>query len=168
MTNDPGHSVTNLHPEQPADVLLRAIARFPESSATEVATAMRSLLMHSDADVREEVLRRVAVHWRHIAFRNDCVSALRSDPSESVRATAAYGLAALSTSETRTSDLLSLLAVIKDSALDGALRLAAYDAALLITGRRPLPQIEPDPNASAMIEWTLVRDIEQELRGRPS
>ncbi len=149
----------DLAPERDTNSLLRAIAQTSDDDELEATPLIGALLSHPDPDVRQEVLRKLAVHWKNQNYRQDVCEALTSDPDEGVRATAAFGLATLTTSETMEADTRLLLPLVRSQQSGPDLRLAAYEALLLIRGRRDLPPLDPRVDPDDVIDWKWLNTV---------
>jgi HEAT repeat protein len=165
VTNDPGESAGLLHPDTEVSVLLRAIATWPDARATEAVPVLVALLNHADADVREEAVRRLAVHWRESRARTACLELLQRDCSEGVRATAAYAVAALSHPPTWRQDVRLLLDVAKDPDEADEVRIAAYGALVMLTRTGAPPPLDPGLEAQTAIDWEALSRIERAIDG---
>lgn len=151
----------DLDPRQETNTLLRSISQVSDDDERQATPLVASLLHHLDPDVRQEALRKLTVHWKNPSYRQAARDALETDPDEGVRATAAFGLAAVSTKETAAEDTRLLLPAVRSEHLGPDLRISAYEALLLLHGRRDLPPLDPGVDPQAIIDWGWVGSLDQ-------
>lgn len=148
-----------LDPRRETNALLRSMSQLSDDHERQATPLIAALLHHRDPDVRQEALRKLTVHWMNPGYRQAARDALANDPDDGVRATAAFGLASLSSKETAAEDTSLLLPVVRSDHLGPDLRIAAYEALLLLHGRRDLPSLDPGADPRAIIDWGWVGSL---------
>ncbi|MFN8647607.1 MAG: HEAT repeat domain-containing protein [Gemmatimonadales bacterium] len=148
-----------LDPRRETNALLRSMSQLSDDHEREATPLMAALLHHGDPDVRQEALRKLTVHWKNPGYRQAARDAVANDPDEGVRATAAFGIASLSTKETAVDDTSLLLPVVRAEHLGPELRISAYEALLLLHGRRDLPPLDPVVDPRAAIDWDWIGSL---------
>jgi HEAT repeat protein len=150
-----------LDPDGETNTLLRAISRLSDDKRQAASRAIANLLRHTDPDVRQEALRKLVVHWQDPNYRTDAREALLHDDDEGVRGTAAFGIACLSNEASREEDTALLLPLVKDQRLGIDLRVSAYEALLLVHGRKDLPPLTSEVNLAREIDWHWMAELEK-------
>jgi hypothetical protein len=140
--------------------LIRAITRTGDTRDEATRNRVAELLSHADADVREAALRRVA-RWRDTHYQQQIIDLLRFDQADAVRSAAAYGVVSLSSSATRAADTSALLGRLLDDVEDPEVRASAYDALLIMYGRRPPEPSEREFDAQNDIDWEWIATLRQ-------
>jgi hypothetical protein len=160
-------SLAELDPRRNPIELIRAIGLVSDEQKGELRDQLFRLCHHRDPDVREEALRLLTVKWRDVGAHSEALDALREDPSDGVRANAAYGVAATVTDATRREGVNRLLHVLLDEQEDLEVRAAAYDGLLLIYGRPNFPSMKRDFDPAADVQWDWIREIQQRTQHAP-
>ncbi len=160
-------TISDLQPWVDPDDVLEALYELAEQTRgqavpSELISAVTTLLDHEDEDIRQEALRLLLVQWKDRSQRDRGIALLRLDPSEAVRGTAAFGLASLSTVETRHDDARTLLSVLLDEAQPVHVRGAAYDALLIIHRRKEFPPMTRDLDLTVDIDWEWIKRLRTE------
>jgi HEAT repeat protein len=149
----------DLLPWNDPDELLQLLGRLEKADRAVLHDAVKNLLEHEDEDVREEALRVAAIHWTLGDTREKSMEMLQFDDEPSVRRTAAYALAALAKESTRLADTELLLDVLRNSSEHEDVRRAAYEALLLLHGRRDFPPINRDVSASVLMQDPWLQEL---------
>lgn len=87
---------------------------------------------------------------------------LLGDPAEGVRRAAAYALTATSSSATREADARELLRVFWNQEQPLIVRGAAYEALLLLYGRKDFPPGNREIDLSHDVDWEWLRALSKE------
>lgn len=158
----------DLQPWRDPDELLDALHKLGEQTtglavAVDVSSAVAALLQHEDEDLRQEALRLILVQWRDHRLRSEALGVLRLDPSEAVRATAAFGIAAVSRLDTRREDVSAFLEVLLDESQPKHLRGAAYEALLIIHRKTDFPPLTREIKLMVDIDWDWIRKLQAEV-----
>lgn len=107
-------TTADLAPWRDPEDLMRSLIRAEPGQLAELRDAVVRLLEHEDEFVREEAVRKLYVHWQDRMARDRVVELFRLDSDDSVRRTAAFGVASTSTSGMRVEDTRLLLGVFLD------------------------------------------------------
>lgn len=151
----------DLLPWNDPEDILRAVVSIPRDQLPELKDSLRRLLRHEDADVREHAARRLLVHLRDRESHGEAVRLL-GDPAEGVRRAAAYALTATSSSATREADARELLRVFWNQEQPLIVRGAAYEALLLLYGRKDFPPGNREIDLSHDVDWEWLRALSKE------
>jgi hypothetical protein len=116
--------------------LIKALGKLSRSPQTEVESKVAELLDHEDTDVRAEAMRLLTVRWKLARYRPVLLQIMLSQEHSTLRQEAAYGLASITSDNTRNEDTRVLLPIITSNEESVEVRGAAYDA-LLIIHRNP-------------------------------
>lgn len=150
------------------DDLLKALFQLSQSASggqqVEIREAIAALIEHEDADVRQEALRLLLIAWKLGSYRDKAAAVLRTDPEGEVRATAAFGVAALSTFSSRLDNVALLLEILLDREQPTSVRGAAYEALLIIHRRPRFPPISRGFIPTEDVDWKWVDQLQTEIR----
>jgi hypothetical protein len=146
------------------DELLGALYRVSREPVPELRETITSLLDHADPDVREEALRILASRWKDQAARPKALEALECDPAPRVRSAAAYAIASLSTSVTRTEDTQLLIRGLRDKSQPMDVRRAAYNSLIILhrkgEGGWGFPSYKSEFDPVRNVDWGWVSSLE--------
>jgi HEAT repeat protein len=101
----------DLSPARPGNQLITAVWQARREMRRDLMPALIQLLRHESATLREEILSLLLVNWREKSVRKIAMNALQTDEDFGVRSRAAYGLAVISTENTREEDIRLLQGV---------------------------------------------------------
>jgi hypothetical protein len=146
-------TAADLRPERDPQELVAILGRLGKRPTAELKAAVQLLIQHGEPDVRSESLRVGLVQWKEREYRGAAMAALFRDPDADVRCTAAFGIAAVSSTESRREDQRVLLSIVFDGEEDDIVRLSAYDALLLIHKRPSFPPANRDPSLAVDLDW---------------
>jgi HEAT repeat protein len=124
------------------------------------ATAITGLLEHSAPEVRAEALSALLVTGRLAEHRHNAVRALSRDADESVRAKAAYGIAATADEHSLREDLALLVRVLRNEHETPEVHRAAYEGLLLIFHRPDFPDSLEQFDSGRDVDWDWIRELE--------
>ena len=158
----------DLQPWEDPDDLLEALYKLGEQTrgqagGAELTKTVAALLDHEDEDIRQEALRLLLVQWKVQDVRDQAVELLRLDSSEAVRGTAAYGIAATSTSATHRDDVRTLLGILVDETQPVHVRGAAYKALLIIHRRAEFPPMTRNLDPDTDVDWQWIRTLQKDV-----
>lgn len=155
-------SENDLLPWADPDALVDALLRIPREELASLRESLLGLTEHEDRDVRTHAIRRLFVHLQDQDNRHIAIQALTHDAESHVRRAAAFGVAATSSSGTRTQDVSALAARLRDVSEDVHVRGAAYEALLLIHGRRACPPLNRAFDPARDVDWEWVGQLDSE------
>src|SRR5688500_5783417 len=142
-----------LNPTRDPVELLGVLVELPREELHSARTALRKLLTHPDTDVRVHAFRRLLVHLGDVDAHADAVHAIGHDPEPKVRRTAAFAIASTSSENTRQEDVAALLHTLLDESERIRVRGAAYEALLLIFGRKDFPPVKQEIDLARDVDW---------------
>lgn len=125
-----------------------------------MAHEIAALTTHYHSEVRSAALTALFVTGRICEMRPLAVNAFTSDCEESVRATAAFAIAATSSDDSRLVDVQTLLPAVKSAEEPPEVRRAAYEALLIIFRRSDFPDPVEDFNPASDIDWPWIAQLE--------
>lgn len=149
----PNVRAEDLSPWRDSDEILRHLGNIAKEEVTDLAPALVALLDHEDPDVREEAAQALFVVGKHREHRARAVELLKHDSDVAVRCTAAYGVAATSSDDSRRSDIGLLATIVRDDTQDTELRRSAYEALLIIFRRPRFPSMTGPFNPVVDVDW---------------
>lgn len=149
----------DLLPWNDPDELLELLGRVEKSDRVVLRDAVRTLLDHEDEDIREEALRIAAIHWAMTEITEKSIEMLQFDEESSVRRTAAYAVAALTTDGNRHASTQLLLNVLRNESEEEEVRRAAYESLLLMYSRKAFPPLNQEVSADILLQDPWLQEL---------
>lgn len=140
--------------------MIRHLARLRQENVATVARDISILVAHRHPEVRSAALSALFVTGRHRELRELAVKALRLDTDESVRATAAFAIAATSSGESQGFDVRILLPILRNPEESLEVRRAVYEALQIIFRRTDFPDATEDFNPERDVDWLWIAQVE--------
>lgn len=156
-------SAEQLQPWLDPEDLLRSIVAVDRDEISTLADELAALVLHDDPDVREEAIRKLYTQGKNRSGRDLLLNVLRHDESTAVRETAALAIAATSSGCSRVEDARQLVRLLLDNDAPEELRGAAYEALLVLYGRRDFPSLKREVDLKTDVDWTWVRALDSTL-----
>jgi len=142
--------------------LIDAMWRAFREGRSDAVARVGALVTHPSAVVRESAFALLLTHWKAAAFRPQALAALTTDEDGGVRATAVLGLASISGAATRDQDVRTLIEVLRNEREEEQPRRMAYEALLILDGRRDFPTYRRGFVPDRDFDWDFVRTIGSE------
>lgn len=144
--------------------LLDALGRIDRSQQQELLGPVEALASHAESDIRQEALRVLFVLWKVRDLHSLAVDVLLHDSDPEVRAAASYGLASISSRQTRNEDVRLLLRMLEDEEQPEFVRRTVYDGLLILFHRPAFPTMQREFLPMVDVDWSWIESIKCEIR----
>jgi hypothetical protein len=143
--------------------LINNLGRTAREGRRDLSEQVGALTEHEDPLVREEALGALLLAFRDASQRWRAVSAVKEDTDFGVRAQAALSLSSVSTNATRDEDARLLIDRLLDEMEHLSTRRSAYDALLLLYGRREFPTRSRSLDLTREVDWAWIQMLREQL-----